>query len=842
MAQIVNKPTVFEYQSFSFQPKRKRILFHYRQHFQRGTPLEFTETILLPRVPNIKHIPPALLQRTLESIHLMLGVSYAKLYLTPQIKTQTRLTKQQASFWQTVYRRGLGELFYRNKITPVNFKFPVRSSEAPEAIDFPRSKRMLVGIGGGKDSIAALELLKRQGEDITGFVVETGKRTPVIRDTIRLARIPALRFQRFLDPTIYERHPEWYRGHIPVSTVFAWLGYLAGILYDYSSVVVANEHSSNFGNITYHGETVNHQWSKSVEFEALFQNYTRSFVSPDVTYFSLLRPLHEIRITKIFSRYPKYFPVFTSCNRNFSVLHPLHGGRWCGQCAKCSFVFTMLAAWLPKATVVKIFGKNLLADEKLLPMFTDLAGKGTMKPFDCVGTFEEMQAALFLARKKFATDVVMKKLFPRLKLTAASGQKLVQSVMGTAAADRIPTPFRLAPMNSVLIVGYAKEGKMTHQYLRRRYPWLKIGIADKKDGPGYLSKQANYDIAVKTPGIPKRFISIPYVTATNLFLSQIPNLTIGVTGSKGKSTTASLIAHILKTAGKPVQFLGNIGSPMLGAIMQMLSPTAMLILELSSYQLDDIEYSPRIAVATNLFPEHLPYHGGLAPYYQAKKNIILHQRPGDVFVYNPRVNKFKAWAKETKAAARPFVSGLPLAKQDIPLIGQHNYENIRAAVTVARLLNVSEAAIKRAIRTFKPLSHRLELVGEYRGIKFYDDAISTTPESTIFAIQTLKKIGTIFLGGEDRGYDFRQLEKTIHRAKIKNVVLFPDSGPKIIRQAKGLNVLRTRSMEQAMRFAYKHTPAGSICLLSCASPSYSLWRDFIDKGNQFQAAVKKQGR
>jgi UDP-N-acetylmuramoylalanine--D-glutamate ligase len=173
-------------------------------------------------------------------------------------------------------------------------------------------------------------------------------------------------------------------------------------------------------------------------------------------------------------------------------------------------------------------------------------------------------------------------------------------------------------------------------------------------------------------------------------------------------------------------------------------------------------------------------------------------------------------------------------------LGEHNKENIRAAVAVAKEFGISDQAIKSAIEKFKPLAHRLEFIGEFKGIKFYDDANATTPEAAILAIKTLKKVDTIFLGGQDRGYDFSQLEKTIKKYKIKNVVLFPESGKRI--KVKGLNVLRTKSMYSAVKFAYKNTEKRKICLLSCASPSYSLWKNFEEKGSQFQKAVRKYSK
>jgi len=181
-------------------------------------------------------------------------------------------------------------------------------------------------------------------------------------------------------------------------------------------------------------------------------------------------------------------------------------------------------------------------------------------------------------------------------------------------------------------------------------------------------------------------------------------------------------------------------------------------------------------------------------------------------------------------------------KYNSNLLGGHNQDNIGAAVSVANILQIPEAKIKEAIKTFKSLPHRLEFVGEFRGVEFYDDAISTTPESTIMALKAIKNVDTIFLGGQDREYNFSQLEKAVKRYKIKNIVLFPDSGDKMLKSKKGLNILRTKSMKEAVAFAYKNTKQGSVCLLSCASPSYSLWKNFEEKGDQFQKFVKRLGK
>lgn len=809
------KATLFRFCGHTFDAKNKKILFRYRVEFSNRAPLEFTEIVVLPRSP--KNLEPKLLEKFLEPLELVLGISYYKLYCPRRVAVSFLLSREQARFWNTVYKKGLGEFLYKNDLHPKRIAtFPFTKIQISPARISVRN-RALVGIGGGKDSIVAAELLRQS--DAHSFLVETQRRDMISQRVINEIGKPSLCIKRMLDPKLFEHHEGAYNGHIPISAVYAFLGLLAAALYEYNFVIVANEHSSGVGNLRYHGEIVNHQWSKSAEFEALFQAYTRAYITPDITYFSLLRPFYEIRVAQMFAEHKKYFSLCTSCNRNFTILQDRSKSLWCGACPKCAFVFLILAPFLGKKELLGIFQKNLFADSSLIPLYRQLLGFGKQKPFDCVGTFEESRAALFLASKKYKNEPVIQTLLPKIKNPA----ELVKRVFSTVVSPTLPTPFRFLGIKNVCILGYGREGKVTEQYIKRNYPNLRIGILDQTRDKNYLRQQKDFDLAVKTPGIPKTKVTIPYTTATNVFFSKNKNFTIGITGSKGKSTTASMVYEILKAAGKKVRLLGNIGIPMLGALLTKIDPDEIFVIELSSYALEDIEYSPNIAVLLNLFPEHMDHHEGIKNYYKAKENIFKFQKPGDT------------------ALRPPFTEKIPLTKKKIPLLGQHNLKNIQAALTVVRILGVSDEPIQSAITNFKPLPHRLQYVGMYGGIHFYDDAISTAPESTIAAICALKQVDTIFLGGEDRGYDFRELEKTTRRYHIRNVVLFPESGSRILKSRHGLTVLETRSMEEAVRFAFLKTQKGKICLLSTASPSYSLWRNFEEKGNLFQRYVKQMG-
>ncbi|MEK9175443.1 MAG: Mur ligase family protein [Patescibacteria group bacterium] len=396
----------------------------------------------------------------------------------------------------------------------------------------------------------------------------------------------------------------------------------------------------------------------------------------------------------------------------------------------------------------------------------------------------------------------------------------------------------------ILILGFGIEGKSTMRFLKHHFPHKKIDIADQKNDKNYLKKQGKYDLVIKTPGISKRFVTAPHTTATNIFFANTKGTVIGVTGSKGKSTTASLVYQILKAGGYPIHLVGNIGNPALEELLKSNTTKDIYVYELSSYQLEDINYSPHISVIINLFPDHMDYHGGLKRYWNAKAKIISRAKNNDYFVYNSKYQELRGLAQKTKAKSIPIISTLPFSKSIIPLLGAHNEENVKIAITVSRLFNIPIAKIKTAIMNFKSLPHRLEFVGKYHNIRFYDDAISTTPESTIKAMESLPRISTILLGGKNRGYQFKDLAKAIVKHKIPNIVLFHETGEKIYDELKKLkiqmpNILKTKSMRDAVQFSYANSPKNSICLLSTASPSYILWKNFEEKGNEFQKFVRK---
>jgi UDP-N-acetylmuramoylalanine--D-glutamate ligase len=454
---------------------------------------------------------------------------------------------------------------------------------------------------------------------------------------------------------------------------------------------------------------------------------------------------------------------------------------------------------------------------------------------------------------------------------------------------------------SILILGFGTEGQATYEFLRKRWPDKLISIADQQSigsfpeelahrieidpavrlnfGPRYLDSLDPYqcEIIIKTPGIPASIDAIIrarqggclLTSHSQIFLNNCPrDKVIGVTGTKGKSTTASLIHHILTHAGLPAELVGNIGCPPL-----MLTGTATggtyFVHEFSSHQLAEIETSPHISVLLNIVPEHLDYYPTFDAYVAAKENITRFQTSEDFLIFNADYPVPAAIAKRTKAALRPLsvkdrvtpgcyvrdgtivVSGPGgeeeiMSTGEIALPGSFNVQNVAAAIMAVSLCGVTSAAIRETVRTFHALPHRLEAVGTYRGIAFYDDSIATVPDATLAALDALgSNVQTLILGGHERNLDFSGLGEQLP-SNIRTVILFPATGERIWKAIESHSKnpalpepFFVSDMEQAVKIAYERTAPGGICLLSPASPSFGTFKDYRERGDSFKAFVTK---
>lgn len=422
---------------------------------------------------------------------------------------------------------------------------------------------------------------------------------------------------------------------------------------------------------------------------------------------------------------------------------------------------------------------------------------------------------------------------------------------------------------NIAILGFWLEGKSTLNFLlnnnfafnklsvldMKAQPWLETMGIDLETGEHYLEHLDQFDVIFKSAGVPYSPELLRYqdkiLTQMQFFFKNYQGKVIAITGSKGKSTMTSLIFSILKNAGYRVKLVGNIGNPVLEEI-DFTEESDFVVCELSSYMLERLEKKNYLSVLGNIFPEHMDWHGGFEQYAKAKLNIlkgsefniVLQKTAGEyqLAATYENIETYWIWGK-TSWANGYFIHEMQelFPTEDKLLLGEHNTQNIAAAIAVALKIGVPMEVIHDTIKNFTGLPHRLQFVGEFQGIYFYDDAISTTPESTLEALKTFwKRIGTLFLGGTDRGYDFRLLMEKVQEYWIQNLVFFPPSGEKMARLVPDFKgkVLHTDDMQAAVAFAFQYTEPEKICLLSTASPSYSIWKNFEEKGDLFQKAIK----
>ncbi len=442
----------------------------------------------------------------------------------------------------------------------------------------------------------------------------------------------------------------------------------------------------------------------------------------------------------------------------------------------------------------------------------------------------------------------------------------------------------------ILILGMGIEGKSTYAVLNHIVRPNLLELADINDrafdaeqrskhrirsGAHYLENIYNFDLVIKSPGIPVSSLpadmELSKVTSqTNLFLSAFADQTVGVTGTKGKSTTSSLIHYIISSYRDNTVLVGNIGLPPFDFIDQMDDQT-LVVYELSSHQLADVASSPHVAAILNIFEEHLDHYQSFDQYKKAKFNIGKFQKPGDYLIVNRDNIHLENYFEKNGHAKRLWFSdhahqddgAYVVAGQRVVfqlngaitqfdfsnrtgLPGDHNLLNIMAAVCASKLAGIPDHLIQKAVIEFKGLEHRLEFAGEYGGIRFYNDSISTIPESTMAAIRTLKEVDTLILGGKDRGINYSGLIDFLPKTGIRNFILTGDAGKRILAGLSGnlsagqktFFVERFEDFEPVIR---NHTKKGSVCLLSPAASSYDQFKNFEERGRLFKKIAGSLG-
>jgi hypothetical protein len=406
---------------------------------------ELVERIRFPQAPTVPVQHAAAFDAALKLLHLIAGVSYYKAGIPPKIDVATGpLDDATAELLDQLYLHGLAEFAYRNGLDlRGRIAFPRGSAAQPVAKAAGLPKRTLVPIGGGKDSLVAIEAIKSIGSDATAVWVGN---SALIAACAERTGLPMLNIQRELAPGLFElnRLGAW-NGHIPVTAVNSAILAVAAILYGYDSIAFANERSASAATLEYEGQQVNHQWSKGYTFEQLLGNWLHTHVASDLDYCSLLRPYSELAITRAFAKLTPYFDVFSSCNRNFRILGPKPADRWCGQCPKCHFVFLALAPFLPKPRLLSIFGRNLLDDEAQAGGFDALLEYQDHKPFECVGEGAEARAAMYVLsqRPEWQEDALVARFRSEILPQLDATQLALEPWLEASAEQRVP--LRLQP-------------------------------------------------------------------------------------------------------------------------------------------------------------------------------------------------------------------------------------------------------------------------------------------------------------------------------------------------------------------------------------------------------------
>lgn len=389
----MSKYQQFIFESYSFDSKTGNLDLNY----QLDDSVKFSEKYRFD-FPFVDYDEPGL-DRALQLLFFLAGVSYYKAYLPSEIVIKNgQIDVHIADFLNKTYQKGLGEFFYVNKMDPrTPIKFPVNVDTLPPLTVLAESKGLLIGLGGGKDSLTSVELLSSKQNLMTWSLNHRSQLTPLVEQIA----LPHAFVERTIDPLLLELNAQdAYNGHVPLSAILAATGVAVAILAGRKDVVVSNESTSSEPNLHYQEVNINHQYSKSIEFEKSFQRLIKHQLGDAVRYYSLLRPFTEVRIAEIFAKvgFEKYKDVFSSCNRAY-VLSSDHMS-WCGECPKCAFVFLALTPFLDREKVEALWGgKNLLLDPKLESVYRQVLGIEGNKPLECVGEVKESRAAMRLAQK-----------------------------------------------------------------------------------------------------------------------------------------------------------------------------------------------------------------------------------------------------------------------------------------------------------------------------------------------------------------------------------------------------------------------------------------------------------
>ncbi len=397
----------FIFENFSYKISKEDLEIFF--DFKIPPDIEFRPKLTIKNVEKarIKKIRKKVFNNLIFHLGLIELLSYWKTTCSPEIEIKSgKLNENQIKWWKNLIINGMGQFFYKNRINWTSRNFLILKSKPaedgpPQTYKKRLKEEILIPIGGGKDSIVTLELLKNSGFPIKCFSLNPTETTKKVME-VGKCQNPII-VKREIDSNLYKLNQRGFlNGHTPFSAYLAFLSTLLGVVFNKKYIAFSNERSSNEGNLKYLGKEINHQYSKSFDFEQKFRKYSKKYLSKDIEYFSFLRPLYEIQIARLFSHYPNYFDAFLSCNEAYRT----HSGtktpikQWCGKCPKCLFVFTCLYPFIEKKDIIRIFKENLFQKKELTYLMKELIGVEKFKPFECVGTKKESLIAFYLSWKK----------------------------------------------------------------------------------------------------------------------------------------------------------------------------------------------------------------------------------------------------------------------------------------------------------------------------------------------------------------------------------------------------------------------------------------------------------
>ncbi len=417
-----------------------------------------------------------------------------------------------------------------------------------------------------------------------------------------------------------------------------------------------------------------------------------------------------------------------------------------------------------------------------------------------------------------------------------------------------------------VILGFGREGRVWLDILRKINCCAEIAIADMNElfpiegvtllcGEDYLERAKSYDVILQSPGVIIKdkltdTEKAKILTQAELLLRLKPCKIIGVTGTKGKSTTSSLIYHFLAGNGIKSMLIGNIGVPPLERLPEM-DENTVAVCELSCHQLEFATHSPDIAVLLNIFPEHLDHYTGFEAYAAAKENIYLHQNEGDIAIINADIEA-KPFNGSLVTAAFCGNGNISTGGTDITLpsgvipdsaittklLGTHNRYNIAVALYAAVSAGADLLTCLERLPSFAGLPHRLEAVAEIDGVQYINDSICTIPEAAIAAVEAVGGCDVLIIGGMDRKISYKKLVDFLNEGSVQNVILLPDSGWRIAKSLDNekLNVLKAVDLKDAVNLA--HGRAKKRIVLSPAAASYGFYKNFEERGNHFKELVR----